>query len=35
MIGAHTLNDPHNKVHLLEEAFQRLMFDGTSFESLG
>lgn len=32
--GAHTLNDPHNKVHLIEETFQRLMFDATSFESL-
>jgi adenine-specific DNA-methyltransferase len=32
--GAHTLNDPHNKVHLVEETFQRLMFDNTSFESL-
>jgi adenine-specific DNA-methyltransferase len=30
----HTLNDPHNKVHLIEETFQRLMFDTTSFESL-
>lgn len=32
--GSHTLNDPHNKVHLIEETFQRLMFDSTSFESL-
>lgn len=32
--GSHTLTDPHNKVHLIEEAFQRLMFDGGSFESL-
>jgi adenine-specific DNA-methyltransferase len=32
--GAHTLNDPHNKVHLIEESFQRLMFDAVSFESL-
>jgi adenine-specific DNA-methyltransferase len=32
--GAHTLNDPHNKVHLIEESFQRLMFDTTNFESL-
>jgi adenine-specific DNA-methyltransferase len=32
--GAHTLNDPHNKVHLIEESFQRLMFDNTSFENL-
>jgi adenine-specific DNA-methyltransferase len=32
--GPHTLNDPHNKVHLIEETFQRLMFDATSFESL-
>jgi adenine-specific DNA-methyltransferase len=33
--GAHTLNDPHNKVHLIEETFQRLMFDTANFESLG
>lgn len=33
--GPHTLNDPHNKVHLIEETFQRLMFDTTNFESLG
>ncbi len=32
--GSHTLADPHNKVHLTEEAFQRLMFDVGSFESL-
>jgi adenine-specific DNA-methyltransferase len=32
--GPHTLNDPHNKVHLIEETFQRLMFDTTHFESL-
>lgn len=32
--GSHTLTDPQNKVHLIEEAFQRLMFDGGSFESL-
>ena len=32
--GPHTLNDPHNKVHIIEEAFQRLMFDTTNFESL-
>lgn len=32
--GPHTLNDPHSKVHLIEEAFQRLMFDTTNFESL-
>lgn len=32
--GPHTLNDPHNKVHLIEETFQRLMFDTTTFESL-
>lgn len=32
--GSHTLNDPHNKVHLIEETFQRLMFDTTNFESL-
>jgi adenine-specific DNA-methyltransferase len=33
--GPHTLNDPHNKVHFIEETFQRLMFDATNFESLG
>ena len=33
--GPHTLNDPHNKVHLIEETFQRLMFDTTNFETLG
>jgi adenine-specific DNA-methyltransferase len=32
--GPHTLNDPHNKVHLIEETFHRLMFDTTNFESL-
>lgn len=32
--GSHTLTDPHNKVHLIEEAFQRLMFDVGNFESL-
>jgi len=32
--GSHTLTDPHNKVHLIEETFQRLMFDTTTFESL-
>ena len=32
--GPHTLNDPHNKVHLIEETFQRLMFDTTNFETL-
>ena len=32
--GSHTLNDPHNKVHLIEEEFQRRMFDNTNFESL-
>lgn len=32
--GPHTLNDPHNKVHLIEETFHRLMFDSTNFESL-
>jgi adenine-specific DNA-methyltransferase len=32
--GSHTLPDPHNKVHLVEETFQRLMFDSTNFESL-
>jgi len=29
--GSHTLADPHNKVHLIEEAFQRLMFDTPDF----
>jgi adenine-specific DNA-methyltransferase len=29
--GSHTLADPHNKVHLTEEAFQRLMFDAPDF----
>jgi adenine-specific DNA-methyltransferase len=32
--GPNTLNDPHNKVHLIEETFQRLMFDTANFESL-
>ena len=32
--GSHTLSDPHNKIHLIEEAFHRLMFDNQSFESL-
>ena len=32
--GPHTLNDPHNKVHLIEETFHRLMFDTMNFESL-
>jgi adenine-specific DNA-methyltransferase len=32
--GPHTLNDPHNKVHIIEETFHRLMFDTTNFESL-
>lgn len=29
--GSHTLTDPHNKIHLTEEAFQRLMFDTPDF----
>jgi adenine-specific DNA-methyltransferase len=29
--GSHTLTDPHNKAHLIEEAFQRLMFDTPDF----
>jgi adenine-specific DNA-methyltransferase len=29
--GSHTLADPHTKVHLTEEAFQRLMFDAPDF----
>jgi hypothetical protein len=32
--GSHTLNDPRNKVHLIEEIFQRLVFYTTNFESL-
>ncbi|MBI5815433.1 MAG: site-specific DNA-methyltransferase [Nitrospinae bacterium] len=32
--GSHTLNDPHNKVHLIEEEFQRRMFESETFESL-
>ena len=32
--GPHTLTDPHNKMHLIEETFHRLMFDTTNFESL-
>lgn len=32
--GSHTLSDPYNKIHLIEETFQRLMFDNTNFESL-
>lgn len=32
--GSHTLNDPHKKVHLTEEAFKRLMFETESFSSL-
>lgn len=33
--GAHTLIDPHNRVHLIEETFKRLMFDTPTFESIG
>ncbi|MBL8191836.1 MAG: site-specific DNA-methyltransferase [Acidobacteria bacterium] len=33
--GSHTLSDPHNKIHLIEEEFQRRMFESESFESLG
>ncbi len=32
--GSHTLNDPHNKIHLIEEACQRRMFESEGFESL-
>jgi adenine-specific DNA-methyltransferase len=32
--GSHTLADPHNKIHLTEEEFQRLMFEGESLESI-
>jgi len=28
------VTDPHNKMHLIEETFHRLMFDTTNFESL-
>jgi len=28
------LNDPHNKIHLIEETFQRLMFDTAQFTGL-
>lgn len=33
--GSHTLHDPNNKIHLIEEEFQRRMFESESFESLG
>ncbi len=32
--GSHTLNDPHNKVHLIEEEFQRRMFENGTAEGL-
>lgn len=32
--GPHTLADPHNKIHLTEEEFQRRIFEATDFESL-
>jgi adenine-specific DNA-methyltransferase len=32
--GPHTLSDPHNKIHLIEETFKRLMFDDSDFPSL-
>lgn len=32
--GSHTLADPHNKVHLIEETFARLMFEAHDFETL-
>lgn len=32
--GSHTLADPHNRIHLIEEEFQRRMFESESFESL-
>ena len=32
--GSHTLSDPHNKIQLIEEVFQRRMFETKSFESL-
>lgn len=32
--GSHTLSDPHNRIHLIEEEFQRRMFESESFESL-
>ena len=33
--GSYTLDDPHNKIHLIEEEFQRRMFESDTFESLG
>ncbi len=32
--GPHTLSDPHNKIHLIEETFHRQMFESERFESL-
>jgi adenine-specific DNA-methyltransferase len=32
--GPHTVSDPHNKIHLIEEEFQRRMFESEMFESL-
>lgn len=32
--GSHTLPDPHNKVHLIEEELQRRMFESETFERL-
>lgn len=32
--GSHTLPDPHKKIHLIEEVFQRRMFESNTFESL-
>lgn len=33
--GSHTIHDPGNKIHLIEEEFQRRMFESEGFESLG
>lgn len=32
--GSHTLADPHKKIHLIEEAFQRRMFESNTSELL-
>jgi adenine-specific DNA-methyltransferase len=32
--GSHTLEDPHKKIHLIEEEFHLRMFESESFESL-
>jgi adenine-specific DNA-methyltransferase len=33
--GSHSLQDPHKRIFLIEEEFQRRMFESESFESLG